>query len=335
MTKIAVVVLNYNGKKFLKRFLPALCENSGQAGIIVADNKSGDDSIDFLAKEFPAVELIQFKENLGFAGGYNKALEQIEAEYFAIINSDVEVSSNWLDPLVEFLESNDEYAAVQPKIKSGLNKTYFEHAGASGGFVDALGYPFCRGRIFQHLEKDTGQYDNTVDIDWTSGACMLIRSEVFHQNGGFDDNFFSHMEEIDLCWRIRSGGMKLACLPKSTVYHVGGGTLDNSSPFKTYLNFRNGLSLLVKNLPLGQLLWKLPLRLILDGMAAIKITFESSPKHLWAILKAHLHFYWELPRTLRKRRLTSPPRNIWILGEHFLNRKRKFDQFKKSQSLTR
>ena len=318
MSKIAVVILNYNGKKFLEKFLPALCKNSGQARIIVADNSSTDGSVDFVTKEFPNIELIVLEKNLGYAGGYNESLKQIEVDYLGIINSDVEVTPNWLDPLLEFLESNNEYGAVQPKIKAYAKKTHFEYAGASGGFVDALGYPYCRGRIFQHIERDIGQYDTPVDVDWTSGACMLIRAEIFHGLGGFDESFFAHMEEIDLCWRIRSSEMKLACLPESTVYHVGGGTLDRSSSFKTYLNFRNGLSLLVKNLPLGQLIWKLPIRLMLDGFAAIKFSFEYSPRHLWAILRAHIHFYWRLPNTWKKRNLTSAPRNSWLLYQYFL-----------------
>lgn len=326
MTKIALVVLNYNGKKFLEKFLPTLYENSRQARLIVVDNASTDDSIEFVTKEFPNIELITLEENFGYAGGYNESLKRIEADYFGIINSDVEVAANWLDPLIDFLESKDKYAAVQPKIKAQVDKTHFEYAGASGGFVDALGYPFCRGRIFQHTEKDSGQYDDIIDVDWTSGACMLIRAKVFHELGGFDNDFFAHMEEIDLCWRIRSSGMKLACIPESTVYHVGGGTLDNSSPFKTYLNFRNGLSLLVKNLPLSQLIWKLPLRLILDGFAGIKFAIESSPRHLWAILKAHFHFYWRLPKTWKKRKLVSSPRSIWLLKEHFILGRKKFNQ---------
>ena len=326
MTKVAVAILNYNGRKFLEKFLPSLIENSGQAKLIVADNASNDDSVDFLKQNFTEVELIQLEKNFGFAGGYNEALKQVDAEYFAIINSDVEVTADWLDPLVNFLDSNPDYASVQPKIKSYEDKTKFEYAGASGGFVDAMGYPYCRGRIFQHIEEDTGQYDDTIDVDWTSGACMLIRSKIFLELGGFDEDFFAHMEEIDLCWRIRSSGMKLACLPESTVFHVGGGTLDSSSPFKTYLNFRNGLSLLVKNLPMGQLTWKLPFRLMLDGLAAVKMAIESSPRHLFAVLKAHFHFYWRLPRTLRKRRMVSPPGSIWLLREHFLKGRKKFEE---------
>ncbi len=326
MAKVAVVILNYNGKKFLEQFLPLLIKESGQSDLIVADNASTDDSIDFIQNIYPSITLIKLEKNFGFAGGYNRALEQVEADYFAIINSDVEVTTNWLDPLVSFLDSNSEYAAVQPKIKSFSNKTLFEYAGASGGFIDALGYPYCRGRIFQSLEKDTGQYDDIVDVDWTSGACMVIRSNVFLEKGGFDEDFFAHMEEIDLCWRIRSSGKKLACTPESEIYHVGGGTLDHTSPFKTYLNFRNGLSLLVKNLPLNKLIWILPIRLILDGIAAIKFTFDSSPSHLIAILKAHFHFYCRLSKTWKKRTHVSEPRSSFIIKEYFLKGKKKFSE---------
>lgn len=328
MTKVAVVILNYNGKKFLEKFLPSLIENSGQAKLIVADNASTDDSVYFLKQNFPSVNLIQLERNFRFAGGYNEALKQIDATYFAIINSDVEISSGWLDPLVSFLDSNPEYASVQPKIKSYEDKTKFEYAGASGGFIDAMGYPFCRGRIFQHIEQDTSQHNDIIDVDWTSGACMLIRSTIFFKLGGFDEDFFAHMEEIDLCWRIRSNGMKLACIPSSTVYHVGGGTLSHVSPFKTYLNFRNGLSLLVKNLPMHQLVWKLPFRLILDGLAAFKMAIESSPRHLFAILKAHFHFYWRLPRTFKKRKMVSSPSSIWLLKEYFIRGKKRFEEVK-------
>ncbi|MCP4460871.1 MAG: glycosyltransferase family 2 protein [Cytophagales bacterium] len=325
MNKVAIVILNYNGRKFLEKFLPSLQEYSGQSKLIVVDNASTDDSTDFLEEQFSEVEIIQLEKNFGFACGYNEGLKKIDAEYFAIINSDVEVTADWLDPLVNFLGSHPNHAAVQPKIKSYHDKSKFEYAGAAGGFVDAMGYPYCRGRIFQHIDTDTGQYDTTSDVDWTSGACMVIRSDVFDKVGGFDEDFFAHMEEIDLCWRIRSGGMKLACVPASTVYHVGGGTLDRSSPFKTYLNFRNGLSLLAKNLPKNQLIWKLPFRLVLDGLAAIKMAFESSPRHLTAIAKAHVHFYWRLPRNFRKRKVVSPPRSIWLLNEHFLKGKKRFD----------
>jgi hypothetical protein len=326
MKDVAVVILNYNGRHFLEQFLPNLVAHSGEAQLIVADNASTDDSMTFMQQWYPNIRLIQFELNHGFAGGYNQALSLVDASYFAIINSDVEVSEEWLSPLVQFLNDHSEYAAVQPKIRSFHERGDFEYAGAAGGFVDTLGYPYCRGRLFDTLEKDLGQYDNNIDIDWASGACMLIRSEVFHSIGGFDAHFFAHMEEIDLCWRMRSAGWKLACIPNSVVYHVGGGTLHKSSPRKTFLNFKNGLSLLVKNLPLSQLLWKLPVRLILDGIAALKFALESSPMHLVGVLKAHWAFYGGFFRDVRKRHHTSSPRHINVVINYFIKKKRKFSE---------
>ncbi len=324
MSEVAVVILNFNGKDFLEKFLPSILEHSGNAEIVVADNASSDKSLQLLEGNFPSVRLIQFSVNHGFAGGYNEALKQIEAEFFAIINSDVEVTEGWLSRLVDFLKANKAYAAVQPKIKDWNHQERFEYAGACGGFVDSLGYPYCRGRIFDTIEEDQSQYDESIDVDWTSGACMVIRSEAFHAIGGFDADFFAHMEEIDLCWRLRSAGWKLACQPKSVVYHVGGGTLHKSSPQKTYLNFRNGLSLLVKNLPLGGLIWKLPMRLVLDGLAAIKLAVDHSPSHLVAIVKAHIHFYSRFIKNYRQRSITSATRNNWVLSSYFFGGKKKF-----------
>lgn len=326
MTDLAVVILNYNGKNFLAEFLPTLISYTPKARIIIADNASTDDSLDFLATNFSEIEVIQFTQNHGFAGGYNEALSQIEAKYFAIINSDIEVTENWLEPPYAFLEENEEYSAVQGKIRSYHHRNQFEYAGAAGGFVDNLGYPYCRGRIFDTIEEDNGQYDSIIDIDWTTGACMLIRSSVFKDLGGFDADFFAHMEEIDLCWRMRAKGWKMACVPKSVVFHVGGGTLNKTSPFKTYLNFRNGLFLLVKNVPSRQLIWKLPLRLILDGLAAIKLAFQSSPRHLLAILKAHLHFYFSFRREYKKRKSPHISSKMSVLWAYFLKGKKTFKE---------
>jgi GT2 family glycosyltransferase len=326
MTEVAVVILNYNGKKYLEAFLPTLISHTADARIIVADNASTDDSVSFMKRDFPSIELIILDKNYGFAGGYNHALEQVEADYYAIINSDIEVTPNWLAPLLSFLDSNQNYAAVQGKILSYHNRTHFEYAGAAGGFVDNMGYPYCRGRIFNTIEEDKGQYDSIIDVDWTSGACMLIRQGAFHEAGGFDEHFFAHMEEIDLCWRIRTKGGKFACIPESTVFHVGGGTLNKTSPFKTYLNFKNGLSLLVKNLPGIQLVYKLPFRLVLDGFAAIKFAFESSPSHLLAILKAYFHFYRNARRDYRKRVVPHSCSEKSVLKAYYLKGKKTFDQ---------
>jgi GT2 family glycosyltransferase len=325
MTKTAIVILNYNGRAYLEKFLPFVIKYSSKADIIIADNASTDDSIAFLNASFPKIQLILLKENLGYAGGYNEALKQIEAEYFLLLNSDIEVTSDWLSPLESFLDSNPQYAACQPKIKDYNHRALFEYAGASGGFIDSLGYPFCRGRIFDELESDSGQYNDPIDIFWSSGACMLIRSEVFFKAGGFDQDFFAHMEEIDLCWRIQSMGLKVKAIPSSTVYHVGGGTLDKSSSFKTYLNFRNGLSLLIKNLPLAHLILKLPIRIILDWLAAFKFTLEGRLNHGVAVVKAHFYVIGHFVETLKKRKQTSatPPSKL-IVVEYYVKRKRKF-----------
>lgn len=324
MSSVAVVILNFNGRKFLEKFLPSFIEHSGSAEIIIADNASADDSLDFLKTEFPSIRTIVLEENFGFAGGYNEALEQVESDYFAIVNSDIEVTINWLDPLVDFLEANEDYVSVQPKIKMFDNKELFEHAGAAGGFIDNLGYPYCRGRLFDTLEKDEGQYQEPIDVDWTSGACMVIRAEAYKKAGGFDASFFAHMEEIDLCWRLRSTGWKMKCLPESTVFHVGGGTLNKTSPRKTYLNFRNGLSLLVKNLPAGQLIWKLPARLIIDGFGAVKMAMSQSSAHFLAVIKAHFHFYARFRSNWKSRTATSGTRSFSAIWYHFVKGRKEF-----------
>jgi GT2 family glycosyltransferase len=325
MSQVAVVVLNYNGKHFLKRFLPPLIEHSPGAEIIVADNASTDTSAQFL-ETLPKVRTIRLNKNFGFAEGYNQALDQVQADYFVLVNSDVLVTPGWLLPLLDFLDNHPKYAAVQPKILSEGNPTRFDYAGAAGGFLDAFGYPYCRGRVFGEIEEDHGQYDQTQDVHWTSGACMVVRKEVFQHFGGFDRDFFAHMEEVDLCWHMRSGGYSLACIPSSVVYHVGGGTLSHTSPFKTYLNFRNGLALLVKNLPVGQLWWKLPVRLMLDGIAALKFSIQVSPRHLLSILKAHFHFYRDLGKTWKKRQETSSPGKGLVVFSHYVLRKKRYSE---------
>lgn len=322
MTKVSVVILNYNGRDFLDKFLPGFMTTDAE--IVVVDNGSTDDSVQLLKSKFEAVTLLQFAENHGFTGGYNLALQQINTEYVAIVNSDIEVTEGWLFPLISFLDAHLDYAAVQPKIKSHHQKNQFEYAGAAGGFVDAMGYPYCRGRIFETIENDEGQYDEIVDVDWTSGACMLIRTIAFKESNGFDNGFFAHMEEVDLCWRLRAKGWKLACIPESVVFHVGGGTLKKTSPQKTYLNFRNGLALLVKNMPTKELCWKLPLRLILDGLAAVKFAFESSPAHLLSILKAHLHFYSRLPSLFKMRNASATSHKVWIVWQYFIKSKKRY-----------
>lgn len=297
MSRVAVAILNYNGADHLKNFLPALIRHSGSVSIFVIDNASTDDSLSVLA-QYKSVKVIQLEKNYGFAEGYNKGLDQIDSEYFILLNSDVEVTENWIEPMLQYLDDHPEYSACQPKVLSWYAKDQFEHAGAAGGFMDFLGYPFCRGRILHQTEQDHGQYDDPIDVLWTSGACMMIRTNTFRELGGFDTDFFAHMEEIDLCWRIYQQGKKAICLPQSTVYHVGGGTLQYGSPNKTYLNFRNSLIVLCKNLPLPHLVFALLMRIGLDMIAGISI---RSWGHFKAILRANRDFYRSIGRHFRKR----------------------------------
>ncbi len=292
-TNTAVVILNWNGIDWLKQFIPILIKNTNakDADLVVADNASTDDSLAFLRSNYPEIQLIVLEDNFGFAEGYNKALEFISHPYSILLNSDVEVTENWVLPLILQLESSKDTVACQPKIKDFYRKDYFEYAGASGGFIDYLAYPFCRGRIFDELEKDEGQYDNPISIFWATGACLAIKTSVYKEVGGLDSEFFAHMEEIDLCWRLKNRGFKIEVVPKSTVYHVGGGTLSKVSPRKTYLNFRNNLLILYKNLPSSKLIKILFIRLILDGIAGVKFVLSGQFSHMFAILKAHYHFY--------------------------------------------
>ena len=299
--RIAVVILNWNGKPFLEKFLPSVISNSQDATIYVADNSSSDGSLEFVEKNFTSVKRIDNGENLGFAGGYNKALENLNEEFFVLLNSDVETTPNWLQPVIKLFDSDLEIAAIQPKILSYQNKKSFEYAGAAGGFIDKNGYPFCRGRIFDSLENDNGQYDSVQEIFWATGACMFMRSKVFKELGGLDDDFFAHMEEIDLCWRTKRAGFKVMVQPKSVVYHVGGGTLHKSNPFKTFLNFRNGLELLAKNLPKNHLFFGILTRLLWDALAAFKFLSSGSFKDFAAVIRAHIAFYSRLRKTLDKR----------------------------------
>lgn len=306
MTEVAVVILNYNGRNFLEQFLPYVIRHSGEAKIIVADNASTDDSISFIESTYThQVEILKMDRNRGYCGGYNYALGKIEAPYFVLLNSDVEVTEGWLEPVITLLKSNPEIVAAQPKMLSYREKNKFEYAGAAGGYIDALGYPFCRGRIFSHLEEDQGQYDDTCQVFWATGACLFIKSEIFRQSGGFDEDFFAHMEEIDLCWRLNQKGFKIYYQGKSKVYHVGGGTLSASNPRKTHLNFRNGLSLLIKHLPVSELLWKLPVRLTLDWFASVLFLISRKPQDAKAVLTAHIAFFKNFNSDLKKRNKTA------------------------------
>jgi GT2 family glycosyltransferase len=289
--KIAVVILNWNGVQLLEQFLPSIVKYSPEATIYLADNDSTDDSISFVMANFPSVKMVKNDSNLGFAGGYNEALKHIDAEIYALVNSDIEVTENWLQPIIKTFENEAQTAIIQPKILDFKRKEYFEYAGAAGGFIDEYGYPFCRGRIFDTLEKDNGQYNDNCEIFWASGACFFIRSAVYNELKGFDADFFAHQEEIDLCWRAFNKGYKIKYISESVVYHVGGATLQQGNPRKTYLNFRNSLLMLTKNLPKDKLYWILFCRMILDGIAGMQFLLQGKFNHFMAILKAHGSFY--------------------------------------------
>jgi hypothetical protein len=304
MMKIAIVILNWNGRHYLQQFLPSVCRNSGfpDSGVIIADNGSSDDSVTFMKQAFPGVRLIEFDRNYGFAMGYCKALEQIDAHYYVLLNSDVEVTPGWLIPLYETMEANPDIGAVMPKMLAYNQPEYFEYAGASGGFIDRFGYPFCRGRILNILEKDTGNYNDFSKIFWASGACMFLRASSYKKAGGLDGEFFAHMEEIDLCWRMQRIGYSIAVVPASTVFHVGGGTLPNNTPRKLYLNYRNNLFLLFKNLPVFQLVPVVFTRMVLDGISALVYLLNGSGRFFLAVIRAHLAFYRRIPLLIRMRR---------------------------------
>ncbi len=337
MTRAAIVILNYNGRSYLRKFLPTVVTNASGHPVYVIDNGSTDDSAAFVKSNHPAVHLIQLSQNKGFADGYNEALKQITADIYVLVNTDIEVTRGWLEPILQQMEGNPDIAACQPKLLSYNNKNTFEYAGAAGGFIDFLGFPFCRGRLFQEMEEDRGQYDDIAQIFWASGACLFIRSDIFHRLGGFDPDFFAHMEEIDLCWRIQNAGYKVYYNGNSQVYHVGGGTLSKTNPRKTYLNFRNGLNMFVKNEIQGKLWWKLPLRSCFDFVAFLKFSVFDSLPDGFAVLKAHFFFWLQLLRSLKKRKnakkhwLNPPVQIVYIYSksivlEYFLRRKKKFTE---------
>ena len=320
------MILNWNGRNWLEKFLPTVLMHVGDAAVIVADNASTDGSPAWLARVFPAVEVIAMDMNRGFAGGYNEALRQIEADRYILLNSDVEVTAGWVQALSDHLDRHPEMACCQPKIKSHAKPDRFEHAGAAGGFIDRNGYPFCRGRIFEVTEKDEGQYDDDVEIFWSTGACMMIRAEAFRSAGGFDERLFAHMEEIDLCWRLRRMGWKIGYTSNATVHHVGGGALGYGSPRKTFLNFRNSLIVLTKNL--RHRWWGIDLlrRLLLDGAAAVKFLLEGHAVHSWQVWRAHWAFFKDLPSILKERKaLRSTERDPDLTGMY--RRSIAFDRF--------
>ena len=342
MKVVSIVILNWNGKDQLERFLPALLEHTIHPGaeIVVADNGSEDDSLAFLKQEYPHIRTISLNKNHGFSGGYNRAVEQIQSRYLLLLNSDIEVSPGWLEPMLDRMEGDDQLGACTPKIRDFKRRTHFEYDGAAGGYLDRYGYPFCRGRIFDQVEEDRGQYDDSTDIFWGSGACLMIRTDLYRQAGGLDELFFAHMEEIDLCWRIQRMGHRIAYVPGSTVFHVGGASLERGHPFKTYLNFRNNLLLLYKNLPRKGRRRILFIRMILDGISAIRFLLQGSFKDFRAVLRAHLAFYGMKSSYGGMKNLNLYPENdviakgIYpgsIVADFFLKQKRKYsdlDPFK-------
>jgi GT2 family glycosyltransferase len=332
--KVAIVILNWNGRILLEKFIPTLLKfSSSEADIYVADNDSNDDSIAYLRSNFPQIKIIQNKENGGYAKGYNDALKHIDADIYALVNSDIEVTDGWLAPIIDQVKKNSKTVVIQPKILDYKNKSKFEYAGAAGGFVDFMGYPYCRGRIFMNLETDVHQYDDTCDIFWATGACFFIRASVYHEMNGFDEDYFAHQEEIDLCWRIQNEGFDIQYVGSSKVYHIGGATLRETNPHKTFLNFRNSLYTISKNVPKRFLFFVIMLRLLLDGIAGIKFIFELRPVHTWAIVKAHFSFYKHLPLMLRKRRKISFKKTNYyqcfsIVWQHFILGRIKFTSIK-------
>jgi len=333
--EIAVAILNYNGKKWLEKFLLGVVKNSERGDVVIIDNGSTDDSLEYLQSYFPDLQTIVLDKNYGFTGGYNRGLSELKHEYFVLLNSDIEVTPNWLDAPLDLLKNDQSIAACQPKIKAYNKRTHFEHAGAAGGMMDKLGYPFCRGRIFMKAQEDVGQFEDEHEIFWATGACFFIRAKLYHQFHGLQEEFSAHMDEIDLCWRLKSAGHKIFYTPHSTVFHVGGGTLSTSNPRKTFLNFRNGLALIYINLPRKKLIPILLFRLILDGIAALEFALVGHFKDAWAVFKAHMSFYaqfntWRKARTFAKhtwvRDAHKDTYNKSIVWQYFIKKNRTFKE---------
>ena len=331
----AVVILNWNGKKMLERFLPSVTAHTqGDAEVIIADNGSTDDSLDFVRAQYPGLRIIELDKNYGFAGGYNRALQQVQADYYVLLNDDVEVTPGWIEPVVAQMQQHPDTAICQPKLLMYDQRDTFEYAGGAGGFLDKYGYPFCRGRMFTSLEQDNGQYNTPGEIFWASGAAMFIRADVWHQLGGLDDDFFAHMEEIDFCWRAKNAGYRVEYCPQSTVFHVGGGTLPKSNPRKTYLNFRNNMALLYKNLPKRRLAWVMCSRIVLDYVAGFKFLMERKPKEFSAVVDAHKAFYKWLPQLKKKRQGLKQQSRVsgmyqgLLLIDYYLLGKKKYSDLK-------
>ncbi|MEO6849290.1 MAG: glycosyltransferase family 2 protein [Mucilaginibacter sp.] len=333
LPKVAVVILSWNGIKYLREFLPSVLASTWpNMEVVVGDNGSTDGSFDFLQKNFPSVRVIRNEDNYGFTGGYNRILSQVDADYFVLLNSDVEVHNDWIGPVISLMESDPLIAAAAPKIKSFANKSYFEHAGAAGGFIDHFGYPFCRGRMFYEVEEDKGQYETSDEVFWASGAAMFVKKECWVKSGGFDDRFFAHMEEIDLCWRLKNMGYKIMYCAESEVYHVGGATLTTENPFKTYLNFRNNLLLLKNNLSFLRATVIISIRFVMDLLAIIRFMNEGKRKDAWAISRAHQNFILQIfkgggPKTLTKRSNLHTLKGMYkksIVWDFFMKKKKTF-----------
>ena len=339
MTKVAIVILNWNGADMMRRFLPGVIANSPEARVFVADNASSDDSLDMLSANFPTVSQIVLDRNYGFADGYNQALRQVEAEYYVLLNSDVETPHQWLAPLLQYMEAHPDVAACQPILRCQWNKEYFEYAGAAGGYLDSLGYPYCRGRLMATVEKDYGQYNTIAPLMWATGACMMIRSQDYWQAGGLDGRFFAHQEEIDLCWRLRSRGRGIVCIPDSIVYHLGGGTLPQGNPRKTFLNFRNNLLLLYKNLPQERLEPVMRIRFWLDALASLKflLTFQwGSFLAVWRARREYRRiradFQQDRDRNLALGILSPVPEQstFSLLYQYYVKGRKKYSQLPRS-----
>ena len=330
---VAVVILNWNGRHFLEKYLPSVFNASyPKFFVVVADNHSTDDSISFLKTNFAEVKVISLEENFGFSKGYNLALKQITADYYVLLNSDVEVTKFWIDPVIDLMEKNKNIAACQPKILSEKNKDQFEYAGASGGWIDKFGYPFCRGRIFDFCEKDDGQYDDASEIFWASGAAMFVRSSLFHESGGLDETFFAHQEEIDFCWRLQNAGFSIFVEPKSVVYHLGGGSLEQGNKRKVFLNFRNNLLLIHKNLPASERFWKISSRHFLNVAAALQFLWKAQFANAWAVMHASASFYkWRFSnkKSIGTKKKLKKMQGVYagsIVKEYFLKKKKRFSE---------
>lgn len=327
-SNFAIVILNWNGQALLEQFLPSIIAHSNDAQLYVIDNASTDNSVVWLSAKYPLIQQINLTENLGYAGGYQKGLAQINAEFYCLLNSDIQVTKNWLTPIKDLFDANSKIAAIQPKILDFKKPTHFEYAGAGGGFIDTYGYPYCRGRIFDTIEKDNGQYNDETAIFWTSGACMFIRSKDYWKVGGLDADYFAHQEEIDLCWRLHNYGKQVYYTGKSSVLHVGGASLGYGSPRKTFLNFRNSLYSILKNHKGISVIWILFMRMLLDGVAGVQFLLKGEVKHFIAILKAHFYFYVSVPKLIKKRKQTPKLKRVYltksIVFDYFIKSKNKF-----------